>query len=213
MKNLLKVLFSINISFFIITFSISFVLLFRPFYYMHIHSLELEEKTGLSYIEIKEAYDDVIDYCIYYHPFKTGVLKYSREGKDHFHDCRVLFTINFIILLLSILVYMIQKIFFKDIKIKKHFPEWWGSIIVIGSFVSILLISLTIGFEKVFISFHKLFFMGKDNWILDSIKDPIIKILPEEYFMNCAILIFILIIIISSSFIIMDYKKNKKVFI
>ena len=59
---LLKLLFIINTSIFIVSFSILFVLLFRPFYYMQIKPLKIEEQSGLTYNEIKEAYDDVIDY-------------------------------------------------------------------------------------------------------------------------------------------------------
>ena len=207
-NNILKTIFIINTSFLILSFSIAFVILFRPFYYLHINGLKLEEKTGYSYSEIKEAYDDVIDYCVFNHPFKTGILKYSNDGYDHFKDCQKLFIIDFIILGISLIIFIIKKFFFNKLKIKDHSLEYYSSCILIGLFISLLLSTITIGFNKMFIMFHNIFFIGKNNWILDPRKDQIVSVLPEQFFMNCGIFIIILIIVISISFIIFDYRKR-----
>ena len=37
--------------------------------------------------------------------------------------------------------------------------------------------------------FHGSFFPGKDNWLFDPAADPVIVLLPEEFFRNCAIAI------------------------
>lgn len=37
--------------------------------------------------------------------------------------------------------------------------------------------------------FHSIFFPGKDNWLFDPVTDPVILILPEAFFRNCAIAI------------------------
>ena len=42
-----------------ISFAIAFVILFRPYYYMNIGILELEEETGYSYEVIKEFNDNI----------------------------------------------------------------------------------------------------------------------------------------------------------
>ena len=55
------------------------------------------------------------------------------------------------------------------------------------------MLPIAINFEKSFVLFHKLLF-SNDYWVFDPEKDPIILMLPEEFFMHaaCAILLFIL---------------------
>ena len=109
LKNLAKILLVINTSFFIVSLSISFVILFRPFYYYQIKTLNIEETTGYSYEDIKEAYDDVINYTTLNKEFKTGILNYTQSGMNHFRDCKILFMINFLVLALSTVIIIIKK--------------------------------------------------------------------------------------------------------
>ena len=200
----------LNTSLFIITLSLSFAILFRPFYYYHINYLKLEEETNSSYNEIKTAYDDVIDYIVMNKPFKTGNLKFSVEGKNHFMDCKRLFKTNFIVLGISLAILLLEIIIFKNKNPLKHSIAFYSSCSILILFGSILFTTLIIGFEKSFILFHKIFFLGKDNWLLDPNTDEIINILPEEYFKNCALLIISFIILISVSIVIIDLLQRKK---
>lgn len=211
MKKILKILLILNISVLIVSFSISVVILFRPFYYVQIKTLNIEKETGYTYEEIKEAYDDIINYTTLNKPFRTGKLKYSSSGKNHFKDCKVLFTINFIILGFSIIIFIIKKKYLNNLKIKNHSIEFWSSCLIIISLTILLLILLIVGFDKCFEIFHQLFFLGKSNWLLNPDKDEIINILPEIYFMNCTILIISIIVTISIGLLIRDkYKKIDK---
>ena len=119
-NNTLKILQSFFLGIFMISFAIAFVILFRPYYYMNIDILELEEETGYSYEVIKEAYDDVMDFLVFGDEFKTGELKYSEEGKSHFEDCKKLFTFDFICLFIStaflVIIFVLQKL--KKIKLE-----------------------------------------------------------------------------------------------
>lgn len=211
MRKLLACLFIINICLFIVSLAISFTILFRPFYYWQIKPLNLEEKTGLSYNEIREAYDDILDYTTLNKEFSTGVFKHSDDGIDHFKDCKRLFTINFIILGISTIIILIKKKYFNDIKLFKHNVSYWSSILNLGFFSIITIITLFIGFDKLFELFHNVFFLGKPNWIFDFSKDEIIKILPERYFMNCAILILSIVSVISIILIVWEIHYNKKI--
>lgn len=75
--------------------------------------------------------------------------------------------------------------------------------------IPILLFStLFVNFDNAFTLFHKIFF-NNDYWIFDVEKDPIIKILPEEFFLHCAILINILIVFFSMLCWII-YKRSSK---
>ena len=214
MNKIIKGLLIINIIVFIISFAISFVILFRPFYYYHIDYLNLEKETGYTYNEIKEAYDDVIDYTTLNKPFKTGSFKYSSDGYKHFRDCKILFYINFILLGISSIVLFLKKLKFNDIKIKGYNISFYSSISIILLFITIILSYLILGFKRCFNLFHKIFFLGKDNWILDPDTDPIIDILPNEYFLDCAILVISIILMISIGIMIREIiikRKEKKV--
>jgi integral membrane protein (TIGR01906 family) len=210
MKKIGKIFLIINISLFIISSSISFVILFRPFYYYHINSLNLVEETGYTYNEIKEAYDDVLDYTTKNKPFSTGKLKYSEEGKSHFRDCKILFTINFIVFGISGIIIIIKKKFWNNLKVFKRNLGFWSSCFILLFFTIIVLTTLIIGFDKSFETFHNIFFLGKDNWILEYDTDEIINILPIEYFLHCAILAISIIGTISFGLIIKEIIDSKK---
>lgn len=205
-----KCLLVLNTALFIISLSVSFVILFRPFYYYHINYLDIEKTSGYTYEEIKESYDDVLDYLILNKEFKTGKLKYSEVGKDHFHDCKILFIINFAILFISGLILLIKRKYFKEIKIKNKNISFWSSILVITMFTIILIASFIVDFDQVFDIFHNIFFLGKENWLLNPKTDEIIRILPQKYFMDCAILVILLIFIITITLIIREIYISKK---
>lgn len=98
---LLPIIFSISLCLFITTFSIDLPIFIRPFYYLQIEPLGLTE-SGFTKQRIKTAYNEVLDYLtLPYKEFSTGVMKYSDEGKDHFKDCKILFTLNTSVLLVS----------------------------------------------------------------------------------------------------------------
>ena len=63
----------------VLSASIAVPLLCRPFYYAHIKALNLDGYTGLSVEQIKEAFDQVMDYCLGLRPdFAAGVLPSPR---------------------------------------------------------------------------------------------------------------------------------------
>ena len=51
-----------------------------------------------------------------------------------------------------------------------------------------------VDFNRAFVIFHTLFFPGKTNWLFDWRTDPIILLLPEDFFRNCALLILALLV-------------------
>lgn len=213
LKVLISIILIINTILFTISFSISFTIIFRPFYYWHITHLKIDENSNYSYEEIKKAYDDVMDYCIYNKKFKTGNLNYSEAGKNHFKDCKKLFIINFIILGLSTITMILKLYLFKSIKILGFNPSFYSSCIILAILIFISIIVLNIGFEELFTKSHSIIFYNKDNWIFDPKTDEIIKILPLNYFRNCGILIVSIISTISITNIIKEIiiKKRKSI--
>ena len=142
-NRLLKTFFIINTVLLIISFSIAFIILFRPFYYYHIKSLNLEKETGYNYNEIKEAYDDVLDYLTLNKKFSTGKLKY------------------FIVLGITSVIAIIKKKYFNNLKVLHFNLSFWSSSIIMSIFIIIVSITFIIGFNKFFKVFHNIFFLGK----------------------------------------------------
>ena len=72
----------------ILSASIAAPILCRPFYYAHITAMDLPERTGYTAEEIRAAYDEMLDFCVYGTEFGTGVLPWSEEGNAHFPTAR-----------------------------------------------------------------------------------------------------------------------------
>lgn len=213
----LSVIYAIALVLLAISFSIAFPIYFRPFYYMLIGPFDtvnyVNQWTGksLNYQDIVNAYNEVLDFCCFYTKFGTGKLAWSQEGMNHFADCRGLFTLDTVVMIVSTLVvggiHAIKK-FIPSIKIAKpvHLISGCVSIlipVVVGSLASI-------NFDKAFETFHKIFFPGKDNWIFDYTQDEIILAMPEEFFAACAILIGVLLLGISTYYIVRGARAISK---
>ncbi len=213
-QRLLFAVLSITLFLFIITFSISLPIFIRPFYYAHIDALNLTQ-SGFSKAEIKEAYNEVLDFLtLPGKEFSTGVLKHSNEGAAHFYDCKKLFTLNTSVLLISAAVIIITFLIKRTKKLKPLYVKGFSPAFYSATATLLLPIILggliSINFEKAFIIFHKIFFSGKSNWIFNPETDQIINVLPEQFFMNCAILIGTSIFIISFIILIAEISKKYK---
>lgn len=214
-SKILTVGLSIVIGLFILSVSIAIPILFRPFYYMQISALKLEEQTGLSREQIVTAYNEMLDFCIgVKKDFSTGILEWSESGKDHFIDVKGLFLLDLRIAVFTGILLMLWMVIKKKVRIRpyKFFHKgsgFWGSIGLMAVFLIVGVLG-AIDFSKAFQVFHKIFFPGKDNWIFDYDTDQIIRILPEIYFRNCAILALVTIFLLCIGFILMDFCKEKK---
>lgn len=189
-KRVIVILFAVALVFLVLTVSIGLPIYFRPFYYAHIDALALEESSGFTQQQIRTAYDEVLDYLtLPGRPFGTGTIAHSAEGAAHFADCKVLFDLNAGVLLGSAVV--VTAIFLA--RKKCGLPSLRPAVFWAG--VSALALPVVVGslaamdFDRAFVIFHQIFFPGKDNWIFDYYADPIIRVLPQTFFMNCAILI------------------------
>lgn len=211
----LSLLYCALLFFFIITFSIALPIYFRPFYYAHINALDLRETSGFTETEIKEAYNDVLDYLtLPDKEFSSGVMEYSEEGKAHFTDCKKLFDLNAAVLIISS-VCLIVLLFLKNTGKVKPFmlgrrsAEFYSAIAAVGIPIIIGAIA-SVNFDKAFTVFHKIFFPGKTNWLFNPYTDKIILVLPQQFFMNCAILIGVSILTFSIILIATEKKRSKR---
>lgn len=210
----LTVLFAVLTAVVLLSAAIAAPILCRPFYYAHIEPLELCEQTGLTREEIKTAFDEMMDFCLGGEEFSTGVLRWSQEGKSHFEDVRVLFLLDLRVLAASVaalFVVLFAALLTKrrpDRLLNRGFSFWAGTGLAVV-FILIGALAAT-DFDRAFVIFHTLFFPGKDNWLFDPARDQIINILPQIFFMNCAILILVLLLAGCLILILWDVLPRRK---
>ena len=199
----------IGLLFFIFFATLGTVLVinFGALYRFDVKHLNIEATSGFSYDVIMENYNALIAYCS---PFFFGKLEFpslaaSTTGLSHFADVKVIFNGCYILMALSFLLLCIIVIR----KRKQHDYGYLKTASITSIAVPILVgLGISINFNNVFILFHKLFFRNND-WLFDPDTDPVIKILPEEYFMHCAIAI-ILVIILGSLALFIAYRIQKR---
>ena len=217
----LTAVFIIALIILMLTFSIGLPIYCRFFYYIQINTLNLPAeaaKYGIEagYSEIKTAYDQILDFCtLPNQPFGSGIFKMSESGISHFADCKVLFDLNFYALLVSSIITAVLAVLhrLKIITIGRPFGHrayFLAAIIAVALPVIIGLLCAVAGFEKAFEAFHGIFFPDKTNWTFDPRYDQIITVMPERFFMNCAIIIGVGLIAFSSALITADLLLNRK---
>ena len=211
MKRVLSVLCAVCVFLFLLTASISLPIYIRPFYYAHIGAYELEQVSGFSEVQIRQAYDEVLDYLtLPGRSFGTGVMPCSHEAEHHFADCRVLFELNVFILagsgLILVLLFALRKKW-GPYRLGKHSPAFWAAVLSVTAPIMIGGLA-ALDFDRAFVIFHSIFFPGKTNWIFDWNADQIIRVLPQEFFRNCAILIGGGLVTMAGGILIWEKRKN-----
>lgn len=197
-SKLLTALLSLLLGCLILSASVAAPILYRPFYYAQIAPLGLEASTGLTEAQIRQAYDEMLDFCLGAPDFSTGVLGWSQSGRDHFADVRALFLLDLAVLAVSALLLLGCLLLRRRTGLVPYRPlgrgpGFWASA-GLASVFTLVGVLAALDFDRAFRIFHALFFPGKDNWIFDPAADQIILILPEVFFRNCAILIVVLLL-------------------
>ncbi len=172
---------------FFISVGLCLALYIRPFYYSEIDRISVE--TGYSPELIRENYDALIDYCS---PFFQGDLSFpslpsSATGLSHFAEVKVIFHLFFVLLLVC-------PVFLAGLICLEHHRKNDSWLFAAPSIVCILPLIVAIGcsvnFSKAFVIFHKIMFRN-DDWLFSPTDDPIILLLPERFFLKCALIILI----------------------
>ncbi|WP_242960787.1 TIGR01906 family membrane protein [Clostridium peptidivorans] len=190
---LFQILLSLAFSLFIIASSVKLTLMFKPLYYFDIQYLNIIGHSNFSKNEIIKNYDYVINYLLSpkEQEFKLPSISYSKYGQIHFKDVKRIFTSVDILLIVTGLISAVGLLI--NLKYKRFdFLKQTSSILIILTVV--LLTAFMINFDTAFTVFHKIFFRN-DYWIFDPALDPIINILPQEFFYHSALLVVILIIL------------------
>lgn len=191
--------YAVALFFLILTFSIGLPIYCRFFYFWQIGALGIEADSGFSRDVIVEAYNELLNYLTLGTPFGTGQLRYSESGYQHFVDCKVLFDLNLWGFIVSFCAVVCVRVLEQKKIVRMGTVAGLRPELFVG--IAAIVLPLAIGalaaadFDRAFVVFHKIFFPGKDNWIFDYREDQIIGILPEQFFLNCAILIGVSVIV------------------
>lgn len=181
----------------------------RALYYLNISWNDIPAKSGYNAVVIRENYDALIDYCC---PFFTGALSFpslpsSASAISHFAEVKTIFNIIYIAGAVSFIAAVTMFIFRHREGSFVYLRTCAICAAVLPVFVS--LFSL-ISFDTLFVLFHKLMF-NNDDWIFDPATDPIIDMLPESFFAQCAILIAA-VMLIGAGVVYFFYRRRLKAF-
>jgi len=211
-KRLLSVLCMVCVFLFLLTASIALPIYIRPFYYAHIDAHDLAQRSGYTQEQIRQAYDQVLDYLtLPGKEFGTGDIPHSAEGKAHFEDCKGLFDLNAGLLLgsglvLAVLTVMRRK--WGPYRLGRLSAPAWAAVLSVTAPIMIGGLA-ALDFDRAFVIFHGIFFPGKTNWVFDWYADPIIRVLPQEFFRNCAILIGLALVWMAVGILVWEGKRKK----
>lgn len=171
----------------IISVSVVFTLAFRPLYYLDISALDISEQSGYSKEEIRENYDVLIDYNMSFGEDKLEfpTLAMSEPGRIHFEEVRDIFNI-FKYMAMAGVVVSIGGIVF-CIRRKEYRYLKLTSILAVA-LPAVLGLLVALNWDWAFVTFHHIAF-DNDYWIFDPLTDPVITILPDTFFMHCALMI------------------------
>lgn len=184
----------IIITMFIISAAVTLALNFRFIYNADIERYNLEEISGLTAEELKVDYNELIDYnCIWGDTtldFTHFTL--SDNAAQHFREARSLF----LFFGWGVIAFGILSVVLICIANRKELGiSYLKYAAVISIFLPMLLgISAVIAWDRFFVLFHELSF-GNDLWLFDPAVDPIINVLPDQFFFHEAMAIFGLVIL------------------
>ena len=172
--------------------SVFITLAFRPLYYLDIAALDIPGQSGYTAEEIRHNYDALIDYNL---PLYDGELSFpdlamSEHGKQHFAEVKDIFDVFKAVAIVSLPLCAVGIFYFHRHKNKFYLPLTAGLTVGLPLLGGAL---IALNWDQVFVTFHKLFF-SNDYWIFDPRTDPVITILPDEFFLHCAVMILCMVV-------------------
>lgn len=168
----------------IISFSVVLILNFRPIYYHDMTAMDLAERYQMPEEEIRANYDALIDYnsLFFRGELHFPTLPMSGEGRIHFEEVKRIFDGLQILLILSAVCFFPLAFY----QLRRHKNRGFLLLMpvitaVIAGLTGILSV---VNWEWFFTAFHHVLFRN-DYWLFDPDTDPIINLLPDEFFFHC----------------------------
>ncbi|RZI48166.1 TIGR01906 family membrane protein [Lactococcus kimchii] len=182
-----KIIFSLSILW-VIALSVSLtIFLAIPLFGLEISWYHLTEIAQMNAAQLWHNFLALMNYLVnpFVNQLKMPDFPSSASGLKHFAEVKQLFMLAFalVLALLPALILFVKEnllmIFHNALRVVMIFPLAMG------------LVAWLIGFDRFFVAFHEVLF--RDNsWLFDPATDPIINVLPEQFFMH-TFLIFVVI--------------------
>lgn len=181
------VIFALILTLTVISVSVVVTLAFRPLYYLDISALNIPEQSGYSKEEIRENYDVLIDYNLSFgsDSLEFPSLAMSEPGRIHFEEVRDIFQIFKYMAIAGAALSIGGIVVFAR---KREYLYLKLTSILAVALPAVLGLLVALNWDWAFVAFHHLAF-DNDYWIFDPLTDPVITILPDTFFMHCALMI------------------------
>ena len=129
----------------------------------------------------------------------------SASGIHHFAVVKGLFHLAQGVALVTLPMFFL---FWKQV-VRRGFLSLYrrGLLLMLSLPLVLGLIGVFIGFDQFFTLFHQILFVGDDSWLFDPAKDPVILILPEDFFLHAFLLFFCLYELIFGFIYVCSWKK------
>ncbi len=165
----------------------------RFFYRFLLDPLHIPETSGLSRDEILLNYNCLIDYCS---PFCQDALEFptfrsSGSALSHFAEVKNIFTALYLLAPAGLLT-----AFWLFLQLpRRERPRALGAAGRLCLVLPAILLCLcALSFHDIFFDLHRILFRNND-WLFSAASDPVITILPERFFLVCAKVLLLLLII------------------
>ena len=188
-----SILLSLILTLTLISLTVVLTLACKPLYYLDIHALHIPETTGYTISEIKANYDAVIDYSLSFGkaPLEFPTFPMSEGGRIHFEEVKNIFNLFKHMAIFGTLTGAAGILRQRR---KQSYGYLKLTAILTVALPAIIGATVALNWDWTFAAFHELAF-NNDYWLFDPATDPVINILPDAYFLHCAVVILLLVIL------------------
>ena len=188
-----SILLSLILTLTLISLAVVLTLACKPLYYLDIHALHIPGTTGYTISEIKANYDAVIDYSLSFGnaPLEFPTFPMSEGGRIHFEEVKNIFNLFKYIAIFGTLTGAAGILRQRR---KQSYGYLKLTAILTVALPAVIGATVALNWDWTFAAFHELAF-NNDYWLFDPATDPIINILPDAYFLHCAVMILVLVIL------------------
>ncbi len=179
-------------------------------YPLEITYLRLEKVVYMKAADISYNFTILLNYLT--NPFQQVLdmpnFSSSVDGLKHFRDVKYLFHLVQLIFVVSLPGAVL---FYKNV-LRKGYGVLYRKVFIwlVLTPAIIGLIGLVIGFDRFFVLFHHVLFPGDSTWLFDPAKDPVIYILPQEFFLHCFVFFFVFYELVSLSLLFIIQKGQPR---
>ncbi len=168
-------------------FALALIHISDGFYALNVDLLDIPEKTGYSKNTCLDNYNAIMAFLSPFAdiPFSLPDFPFSQGGAQHFYDCKPIFSWVYLLGAASLAAVIIIALCARKIGDMRFLLVSSVSTLAVPC---ALAAACAVNFDAAFVAFHKVFFTN-DLWLFDVRVDPVLFILPEQFFMNCALFI------------------------